>query len=208
MENQLPTLQKYNNVLQKIKDNLNYIYVVLMIIINILLSILTVKDGSIGLNYPHTFLGWILWIVQILIQTTIGVLILNSFRRQGIKIGHESIKETYNQYIELTQKKNDETPRSLKEYLTKNALKDSLIKSGILIVISVFVGSVIIGANLNNILALVINIICAICFGIKAMLEAEQYVITELIIWYKIKIKEISEKTISNESEEIKDAKL
>ena len=69
MENQSPTQLKFNSVVEKIKENLNYIYIVLMIIINILLSVLTIEDGNIGLRYPHSLLGWILWALQIVMQT-------------------------------------------------------------------------------------------------------------------------------------------
>ena len=206
MENQSHIQQKYNNLIYKIKENLNYIYIVLMIIINILLSILTIEDGNIGLRYPHSLLGWILWALQIIIQTVIGVLILNAFRRQGIKIGHSAIKDTYDKYLKVTQKDTKKGPRSLKEYLGKEALKDSIFKSGILIILSIFVGSVIIGANLNNILSLVINIICAVCFGIKAMLDAEDFVITELVAWYQLKIAEVTdqEKEPAKENKNVK----
>ena len=206
MENQSHIQQKYNNLIYKIKENLNYIYIVLMIIINILLSILTIEDGNIGLRYPHSLLGWILWALQIIIQTVIGVLILNAFRRQGIKIGHSSIKDTYDNYLKVTQKDTKKGPRSLKAYLGKEALKDSIFKSSIFIILSIFVGSVIIGTNLNNILSLVINIICAVCFGIKAMLDAENFVITELVAWYQLKIAEVTdqEKEPAKENKNVK----
>ena len=191
MENQSHTQLKFN-VVEKIKENLNYIYIVLMIIINILLSVLTIEDGNIGLRYPHSLLGWILWALQIIMQTVIGVLILNAFRRQGVKLGHNAIKDTYMEYLKISQKDEKQKPRSLKEYMGKEALKDSFTKSIILVILSVFVGSVIIGANLNNILSLVMNIICSVCFGIKALLDAEEFVITELIAWYQLKIAEVT----------------
>lgn len=191
MEKQSHTQLKYN-YLEKIKENLNYIYIVLMIIINILLSVLTIEDGNIGLRYPHSLLGWILWALQIIMQTVIGVLILNAFRRQGVKMGHSAIKDTYDEYLKATQKDAKQTPRSLKEYLSKEAFKDSVSKSIILVILSVFVGSVIIGANLNNILSLVMNIICSVCFGIKALLDAEEFVLTELVAWYQLKIAEVT----------------
>lgn len=207
MENQSHIQLKYNNLIDKIKENLNYIYIVLMIIINILLSVLTIEDGNIGLRYPHSLLGWILWALQIVMQTVIGVLILNAFRRQGVKMGHSAIKDTYDEYLKATQKDTKQNPRSLKEYLGKEALKDSVSKSVILVILSVFVGSVIIGANLNNILSLVMNIICAVCFGIKAMLDAEEFVITELIAWYRLKIAEVTAQEMEP-AKENKNAKL
>lgn len=200
MENQLPIqppssdgLKVKNKVINTIKDNLNYIYIVLMIIVNILLGLLTIEDGQIGLNYPHTALGWVLWCISIFLQTLIGVLILNAFRRQGIKIGHETIKDTYENYKKACLKDKEKTPRSLKEYLTREGVKDSLTKSLIYIVLSVFVGSVVIGANINNLLSLVINIIFAIGFGIKTMIDAEEFVVMELVLWYQLKIAEVTD---------------
>lgn len=200
MENQLPTqpqssshLDVRNKVVNTIRENLNYIYIVLMIIVNVLLGLLTIEDGKIGLNYPHSALGWVLWCISIFLQTLIDVLILNAFRRQGIKIGHETIKDTYNKYKEVCIKDREKNPRSLKEYLTREGVKDSLTKSLIYIILSVFVGSVVIGANLNNILSLIINIVFAIGFGIKTMVDAEEFVVMELVLWYQLKIAEVTD---------------
>lgn len=209
MENQSPTQEISSkrkeftdNVKKQIKDNINYIYIVLMIIANALLSLLQIKDGSIGLRYPQSALGWVLWATQVLAVTFIGVMILSSFRRQGIKNGHTQIKGTYDNYIKLLSSQNkDVSPRSLKEYLNQRALKDSLVKGSIFALINILVISIGISANLNSLMALVINILLATCFGIKAMLDAEDFVITELVIWYQLKIKEMENIIKENEND-------
>ena len=205
MENKLPTQQPFSDFIEKIKLNLNYIYIVLMIVLNVLLSTLKIENGYIGVNYPKTALGWVMWCLQILISTIVGVLILNAFRRQGIQMGHKAINDTYQDYLKTLRKDKVNKPRSLKEYLGQEALKDSLSKSLILIILSVFVGSVVIGYNLNNLLALFTNIIFSVCFGIKALIDAENYVITELIVWYQQKIDEgeLTDQTNMEPPEEI-----
>ena len=207
MENQSRTQEISNNIKkikQSLKENLNYIYIVLMIVANAILSLLQIKDGEIGINYPKTGLGWILWVTQVLAVTFVGVMILSSFRRQGIKNGHATIKTTYDEYLDLIAKKNTESnPRSLKDYMNQRALKDSLGKGTIFALINILVISIGISANLNSFMALIVNILLATCFGIKAMLDAEDYVVTELVVWYKIKIKEMLEL-----KEDIKNAKL
>lgn len=196
MENQLHLQSKLSDqkekAFNKIKENLNYIYIVLILIVNILVGMLTIEDGSVGLHYPKTILGWVMWVIQIALQTTLGVLILNAFRRQGIKIGHDQIKETYNAYLKAIQKDKKTKPRSLKEYMRGENLKAGISKSLIYTILSVFVGSVVIGYNLNNVLSLLINCILAIGFGINCMLQAEQFVLTELIVWYQIKTAEVT----------------
>lgn len=214
MENQSPTPKKSNDTTQNyhetkdkfirtVKDNLNYIYIVLMIIANCLISLLKIEDGYIGLRYPTNGLGWIMWFTQIAIATFIGVMILNAFRRQGIKNGHKSIKAVYDAYIKAITTPSEHTtnPRSLKQYMRIQNTRDSLVKALIYVVLSVFVGSVAISANLNNLLSLVVNIVFAIGFGIKAMLDAEEYVITELVVWYQIKTKEALSGVKKNEQE-------
>lgn len=215
MENPLPTqptsnetdyMKSKKKIKNTIKDNLNYIYIVLMIIANILISLLKIEDGYIGLRYPTSLLGWVLWIAQILIQTFIGVMILNAFRRQGIKNGHDSIKDTYNEYIKAITSNNKFTnPRSLKQYMRVQGTKDSLSKAFVYVIVGMFVGSVVISANLNNILSLVTNIIFAIGFGIKAMLDAEEFVLTELVIWYQLKIAEVTAQKLEPAQENKKD---
>ena len=200
MENQSLTqnnskfVENKDKIVNSIKDNLNYIYIVLMIIVNIFVSLFEIQDGKIGLAYPHSLLGWVLWIVRMLLQTFIGVAILNAFRRQGIKFGHNYIKETYDNYKKaMLQTKSIKSPRSLHQYLTGYGAKDSISKSVVYIISGVAVNSVIIGANLNNLLSLVVNIIFAIAFGIKAMIEAEEFVTSELIMWYQLKIAEVTD---------------
>lgn len=204
MENPLLTPPKSNNqieqritskenILKKIKENINYIYIVLMIVANCFISIVYIEDGKIAMRYPGTILGWILWATQILLQTTIGVLILNGFRRQGIKSGHTAIKNVYDDYLTLTRKNTEnQNPRSLKQYLKGHATKDSIVKASMYVILSIFVGSVVIGANWNALLSLVINIIFAVGFGIKALLDAEEYVVKELVVWYRKQIDQIN----------------
>lgn len=218
MENQLPiqpklsettkNLQTKEKIINAVKENLNYIYIVLMIIVNILLGLLTVNGGEIGVNYPKTLLGWILWAVQIFLQTLVGVLILNAFRRQGIQNGQKVIKATYDKYMDALSKTFKIAPRSLKEYMGKQSVKDSIVKGSIYVVLSILTGSVIIGANWNNLLALVMNIILAIGFGLKAMLDAEEYVVTELVIWYQLKTAEVTDHKLEPAKENKENVRL
>lgn len=207
MENKSPTqqtsseeqrinerIEKKKSSLKIVKENLNYIYIMLMVIANVIISLLKIENGKIGLNYPNSALGWILWATQIIVTTFIGVMILGAFRRQGVKNGHEVIKDTYNEYLNVvsndTKNKN---PRSLRQYMRSQTIKDSVTKAPILIMISLLVVSLTISGSLNSLLALFTNIIFAISFGIKSMLDAEEYVIQELIVWYKIQIKTLKE---------------
>ena len=209
MENKLHTQEELINqnkdkLFNQIKENLNYIYIVIMILANCLISLIRIdEDGTIELKYPHTPAGWILWMAQILLITMVGVMILNAFRRQGIKLGHKSIKKTYDEYISLLAMQDKDTnPRSLREYMSSKVLKDSISKGALLVVINIMAISASIYANLNGLFALVINVIFSIAFGIKELLEAEDYVITELVIWYRIKIKQLKSR------KEKKDGKL
>ena len=204
MENQLPTqeisieskrIEDKNKFYASIKDNLNYVYIALMVIANCIISLLKIEDGEIGLKYPSDSIGWVLWITQVLLITFLGVMILGTFRRQGIKNGHknENVKLTYDEYLKaLANIKKEVNPRSLKQYLKQQDVRDTFSKGAILIVVNLLVISAAITLNVNAILALIVNILLSTCFGIKAMLDAEDYVLTELIIWYKIKIKELT----------------
>lgn len=198
MENQLLTqeesIKKKEQILKTIKDNLNYIYIILMVIVNTILSLLKVENGKIGLAYPKSGLGWALWITQVILVTFVGVMILGSFRRQGIVQGHKTINTTYQEYLNaISDRDEDVNPRSLKEYNRQRTINDALIKGSILVAVNLFVMSVVVNLNPNALIALVVNIILSLCFGIKAMLDAEDFVITELVVWYKLKIKELKE---------------
>lgn len=188
-----PYMEQREKIVKALKDNLNYIYIFLMIIANCILSLLKIEDGAVGLKYPKNGLGWVMWATQIFLATFIGVMILNAFRRQGIKNGHKDIQNTYNKYLDAITKQNKEVnPRSLKQYLRVQALKDSLAKSLMFVILNIFIVSVVISANLNALLSLITNIIFAVSFGIKTMLDAEEYVVTELVIWYQLKTAEVT----------------
>lgn len=209
MENQLHTQEESISNKQKIynsiKDNLNYIYILLMIVVNTILSLLKVENGKIGLSYPNNGLGWALWITQVILITFVGVMILGAFRRQGILQGHNNIKTVYKDYLDaITDKNEDVNPRSLKEYTRQKTISDAFTKGAILVAVNLFVMSVVASLNPNALIALLTNIFLSVCFGIKAMLDAEDYVITELVIWYKIKTKELIEKALKKERKAIK----
>lgn len=209
MENQLPTQEESISNKQKIynsiKDNLNYIYILLMIVVNTILSLLKVENGKIGLSYPNNGLGWALWITQVILITFVGVMILGAFRRQGILQGHNNIKKVYQDYLDaITDKNEDVNPRSLKEYTRQKTISDAFTKGAILVAVNLFVMSVVASLNPNALIALLTNIFLAVCFGIKAMIDAEDYVITELVIWYKMKTKELIEKALKKERKAIK----
>ena len=221
MESMLPTqeklnsgyeterIKKKNENLKKLKDNLNYIYIVIMIIVNCLLSMLQIEDGDVDVRYPHSGLGWILWILRILFSTTIGVLILNAFRRQGIKNGHVIIKDVYDKYLDaITSNLVNTNPRSLKQYMKEKTTKDGFTKGTGMLLLNLLVMSLSISTDLNSLLALVTNILFSIGFGIKTMLEAEEYVVTELVIWYKLKIAEVTAQKLEPAEGETNDKRL
>ena len=184
------TPQKFD----KIKENLNFISIGLMIIVQILLSLLTIENGELVFNTPQTLWTWLFWVGQLVIIVTIGVVILGFFRREGIKRGHQEIKETYDEYLMAINKHAKERkPRSLKEYLAKESVKDTASKIIVYVLVTLITGSLLISPNWNNILSLISNIVLAIGFGFKTMLSAENFVTEELCVWYKKKILEMEE---------------
>lgn len=194
MENQLHLQKKSNDWKDKVRENLNFISVGIMIIANIMLSMLEVQSDGVTVNLPQGLFAWSLWLGQIFMTTFVGVMILNFFRRQGIKNGHENIKTEYQEYMAmLKDNTKEQKPRSKKEYLAKEGLKDTISKATIFTLTSFLVGSLLISANFNGILSLLINTVMSIGFGIKTMLTAQEFVIEELVIWYKQKTKELKE---------------
>ena len=186
-----PTPNKFD----KLKENLNFISIALMVLVQVLLSLLTIEDGQLSFKAPETLVAWLFWVGQLLITVVIGVVILSFFRREGVRRGHKAIKETYDEYImAINAHAKERKPRSLKEYMTKEGLKDTASKIVIYILVTLITGSLLISPNWNNIISLVANIILAIGFGIKTMLSAENFVTEELCVWYKKKTLEYKEK--------------
>ena len=185
-----PTQSKFD----KLKENLNFISIALMVIVQCLLSLLTIENGEIAFKAPTTVIAWLFWIGQLFITVIIGVVILSFFRREGIRRGHKNIKPTYDEYLmAINAHAKERRPRSLKEYMTKEGLKDTASKVVVYILVTLITGSLLISPNWNNIVSLVANIILAVGFGIKTMLSAENFVTEELCVWYKKKILEMEE---------------
>lgn len=204
MEKQSSIQTKSSEIFEKLKQNLNYIYIVLLFIVNMAMNLLVIEDGKIEANYPTSTLGWILWGTRLFLQTLLGVLILNAFRREGIRIGHNNpdVKKAKEDYIKTLKESKKFKPRSLKEYLGGYGAKDSASKSTIFIITTIFVTSLLIGANWNNILSLVLNTILSVGFGIKALMMAEEYTKTELIIWYQLKTAEVTDQKLEPAKED------
>lgn len=185
-----PTQQKF----EKLKENLNFISIGLMIIVQVLLSLLRIEGGEIVFKAPATVVAWLFWGAQLAITVLIGVVILSFFRREGIRRGHKKIDETYQAYLmSLNNHAKERRPRSLKEYLAKEGVKDTVSKVVTFLIVTLVTGSLLISPNWNNILSLIANIVLAIGFGIKTMLSAENFVIEELCVWYKKRILEMEE---------------
>lgn len=204
MEKQSSIQTKSNEVFEKLKQNLNYIYIVLLFIVNMAMNLLVIEDGKIEANYPTSTLGWILWGIRLFLQTMLGVLILNAFRREGIRMGHKNpdVKKAQEEYIKTLRKAKKFKPRSQKEYLSGYGARDSASKSTIFVITTIFVTSLLIGANWNNILSLILNTILSVGFGIKALMQAEEYVLTELIIWYQLKTAEVTDQKLEPAKED------
>ena len=108
------------NIFNKIKENLNFISIGLMILVQILLSLFSIENGEIAFNAPKTLIAWILWAVQIILVTTIAVVILSFFRREGIRRGHKKIEETYNNY--LGKEKKEYVMTKLNQFAIENEI--------------------------------------------------------------------------------------
>ena len=118
-----PTQSKFD----KLKENLNLISIALMVIVQCLLSLLTIENGEIAFKAPTTVIAWLFWIGQLLITVIIGVVILSFFRREGIRRGHKSIKPTYDEYLmAINAHAKERRPRSLKEYMTKDEILEKI----------------------------------------------------------------------------------
>lgn len=201
MENKLPTQERLNKtytekrdeVVNKIRENINFIFIFLLIIGNFFLSILQVDGVDVKFNFPQNTLGWVFWSLLIIYQVVVAIAILNAFRRQGIKSGHRLIKTTHDQYLNLITEDKKQNPRSLKQYLKQTVAIDSTKKAITHTFLGVIAGTLLIAFDLNGLLGLIMNIIFAVSFGLKAMIESEEYVLEELNIWYKMKIRELQE---------------
>jgi len=174
-----------------IKQRLNFIIVAILCIINLVMSLFSFAGDTVLREMPHTFWGWILWFVGVLIPPTIGLMILFTLRNQGYRDGHKSIKETHEKYIKLLHKEKQFKPRSWKEYKKQYAKYDFTVRYLMAIVLSIFMVSMIITADLNGLITMLINTVLFLAWGLFQMIETERYVTEELVVWYQAEIDRI-----------------
>jgi len=174
-----------------IKQRLNFIVVAILCIINIVISLFSFAGDAVLRPMPATFWGWLLWFVGVLIPPTIGLMVIMVLRNQGIRDGHKQIKDTHDEYTKLLHKEKEFKPRSMKEYQTQNLRKDLVWRYTIALVLSFFMVSIIISADLNALISMLINTVLFLGWGLFQMLEAERYVTDELVVWYRCEIDRI-----------------
>ena len=197
VEKKLPIQESSNEIDLKIffQKNINAIAVVILCLANICFSVFTITgEGIVLRELPYTVIGWLLWVIFILLPPTIGIIVMETLRSDGIKKGHQDIKVIHDEYLNLLHNNETFVPRSLKTYISQNLKKNIIQKYIIAIITSFLLVQGAIAMNLNNLLSVFVNTIMFVAFGLIELNKARLYVNEELSVWYKIEIKKIKEK--------------
>lgn len=183
-----------NKLMQTVIDYSNYILIVSLLLINVIINLVIVEDGSLKLNDFGTYIwfDWILWIIMTFVPPIITVIVRTVFQKEGIS----KAKQTYSNLIleHYSYLKNDLSVkvRSEKEFLRENATKKSIKTLLSTLILSFFSGSLAAGLDTAGWLALALNLLVTLVVGFLAFTDSYNYGVSELKTWYVIEIERLA----------------
>lgn len=182
------------------KNNSNYILIVGLLLINILIHMMIIEDGSLKLNdfSNYIWLDWVLFILFIIIPPVITILLRTTFQREGIKQSKNNYPDLVKEYVDLISNDPTMKVRSEKEFLSENAKRHTVKTFTITLVVSFLTTNLLLGVDATSAVRLAINSITSIIIGYLAFSESYQYGNDELKIWYKLEIKRLKDLDYDN----------
>lgn len=174
-------------------EGINWLIIVAMLILNVALSLMSIKEGSVALNdYSHyNWLDWVAWGVMNVIPAVLALIVDSSFNKEGIRKGKKSIKKVVDEYNDNFKYTKSKKVRSEKEYLRKGVLKKSVAKFGSVLVVSVFTTQLILGYNAESVVKLIVNIAMWFLLGFMSYRAGFEFTTTELREWYVLETEKL-----------------
>lgn len=177
------------------KNYVNVIVIVGLLLLNVLISLMYIEDGEIILTdfSNYTWIDWVLWTMLVIIPAVITTVARTVFQREGIRQAKLEYPEVIKQHRDLLIPDEKVKIRSEKEYLTEYARKYSLKIMGTALIVSFVTTNLLVGIDTNGILRLLINLIVSVSIGYMAFGAGYHYGLEELRIWYTLDIKRLEE---------------
>lgn len=168
----------------------NYILIVSLLIINVLVGLVVIENGSIKINdfKGYVWLDWMLWVILTFVPPVISVIVRTIFQKEGIDRSKITFEPLVDEYFELMKNDTTKKVRSEQEYLNENTRKKMFKTLFTTLIISFFSGNIIYGFDKTGIVRLLINLITTLVVGFLAFTSSYSYGVSELKSWYILEI--------------------
>ena len=169
---------KKTDLKNPLKENMNYIMIALLSVMQVVLSCLSSVDGSIQFVFPTTVWGWILLIAPKVATSVLGYMIWTNFFDKGKELGKKT--DDYKKSIEILNEIQGKSDKNLIHVV--NPLKwekDTKIKKGvkmvlILLLTTFLISELIVAFNVASLVASLVSILFSFVWGFQMMNKAEE----------------------------------
>lgn len=184
------------NLDKLLTEYVNWLVIVAMLVLNVAISLMTVKEGSIALkDYSnYTWLDWVGFAVTSTIPAVLALVVDMSFSKEGIRKGKLIISNWVEEYEKRFKVSEGVILRSERQYLKENAKRKTVKKFITVLILSIFTQQLILGINQENIIRLIINVSAWLILGFVAYRNSYEYATTELKHWYINEIQQLKRK--------------
>lgn len=161
-----------------LKENMNFIMIALLSVMQVVLSCLSSVNGSIQFVFPETLWGWILLIAPKVATSVLGYMIWTNFFDKGKELGKKS--EDYKRSVEILNSIQGRTDKNIIHVVNPIKWeKDTKIKKGIkmvliLLLTTFLISELIVAFNWASLIASVVSILFSFVWGFQMMNKAEE----------------------------------
>ena len=188
-----------------IKDNMAWIMIPVLCVMQVLLSCLSSLNGQIQFIFPTTAMGWILLFAPKLAIAVLAYLVWIEFVSKGKQVAQKTaeFKEARKILMELQGKSEENILKVINPTVWEAKIK---VKKGIKVIISTFITSTMIAAlaiafDWASLMGSVTSILISVVWGLNTMTQVEETWSTEYLNyanWMKVNHDKKIKENISN----------
>ena len=161
-----------------IKENMNFIMIALLSVMQVVLSCLSSVNGSVHFVFPTTVWGWILLVAPKVATSVLGYMIWTNFFDKGKELGKKT--EEYKKSVEILNEIQGKSDKNIIHVINPVKWeKDTKIKKGIkmvliLLLTTFLISELIVAFNIASIVASIVSILFSFVWGFQMMNKAEE----------------------------------
>ncbi len=160
------------------KDNMNWIMIAVLSVVQVLLSCLSSLDGQIQFVFPTTVMGWILLFAPKIAISALGYMIWLEFFGKGKQNAQKT--EEYKEAIKILMEIQGKSEKNILEVVNPEVWETKTkVKKGIKVIITTFITATLIAAlaiafNWASLIGSLVSLLMSVVWGLDMMTKAEE----------------------------------